>query len=197
MKQDQENITFRFIFKDGSEKIFPIEINPESYEIAFPKDIGVPEWTLRERILCPIQNCIHKKFCPIAFHLDRVIKLFDGVPSYEQVTVYVDTKERTYSKQTSLQAGAGSLIGIIMTTSGCHVLDKLRPMVYFHLPFATLEETEYRTFSMFLFAQFLRQKNGLSADWQMSYSAVYTMILYRLIKTLLRKLPNWKSLMPA
>lgn len=167
MKTEQENITFRFVFEDGSEKVFPIEIDSDSFQIIFPKDLVVPEWTTLEKISCPMTNCTAEHFCPIAFHLDKVIKLFDGVPSYEKATVHVETKSRTYSKHTSVQDGAGSLIGILMTTSGCYVLDKLRPMVHFHLPFATLDETEYRIFSMFLFAQFLRQKNGLTPDWQM------------------------------
>ena len=168
MKAKEENILFRFVFADGREKIFNIEIDPVSYQIVFPDEIPVPAWTLHENILCPMPSCTYKDFCPIAFQLDRVIKLFDGVASYEKVAVHVEAPNRTYSKQTSVQDGAGSLIGILMTTSGCYVLDKLRPMVYFHLPFATLDETEYRTFSMFLFAQFLREKKGLEPDWEMS-----------------------------
>jgi hypothetical protein len=167
MGNEQERITFRFVFENREEKSFPVEINPDSYQIILPEDIAVPEWTKREKILCPMTDCTYKDFCPIALQLDKVIKLFDGIPSYEKVTVHVETANRTYSKSTSVQSGAGSLIGVLMTTSGCYVLDKLRPMVHFHLPFATLEETEYRTFSMFLFAQFLRQKNGLLPDWQM------------------------------
>lgn len=168
MNRDKDFINFKFLFQNGVEKLFPIEIDSDTYQIVFEKDISIPDWITHEKILCPMPNCTNKHFCPIAFHLDKVVKLFDGDPSYEQVTVFVETKNRTYSKQTSLQAGAGSLIGILMTTSGCYVLDKLRPMVHFHLPFATLDETEYRTFSMFLFAQFLRKRNGLNPDWEMS-----------------------------
>jgi hypothetical protein len=149
---------------------------------------------LHENILCPKSNCTHKEFCPIAFQLDRVIKLFDGVASYEKATVYVEAPNRTYSKQTSVQDGAGSLIGILMTTSGCYVLDKLRPMVQFHLPFATLDETEYRTFSMFLFAQFLREKNGLEPDWKMSsLSELYDNII-KINKNLSKKIANLEKL---
>lgn len=163
-----EKIIYRFVFTEHGEKSFDIEINSETYQIILDENISVPDWTLHENILCPTQNCVHKNFCPIAYQLDKVIKMFDGFPSYEKVTVHVETTSRTYSKQTSVQSGIGSLIGILMTTSGCHVLDKLRPMVHFHLPFATLEETEYRTFSMFLFAQFLRQRLGIEPDWKLT-----------------------------
>lgn len=60
------------------------------------------------------------------------------------------TEERTYSKDTLLQQGLASLLGIVMTTSGCPVLEPLKPMVRFHLPFATLTETVYRMVSMCL-----------------------------------------------
>ncbi|MEW6653227.1 MAG: hypothetical protein AB1394_07130 [Bacteroidota bacterium] len=163
-----ETINFRFVFHDQSEKLFAIEINSDTYQIILPENISAPDWTLLKNILCPMQDCVHNNFCPLAYQLDKVIKMFDGIPSYENVTVHVETLNRTYSKQTSVQSGAGSLIGILMTTSGCYVLDKLRPMVRFHLPFATLDETEYRTFSMFLFAQFLRLRNGLEPVWKMN-----------------------------
>ena len=51
-----------------------------------------------------------------------------------------------------------------MATSGCPILNKLRPMVHTHLPFATIEETTYRSISMYLLAQFFRKKRGFKAD---------------------------------
>jgi hypothetical protein len=53
-----------------------------------------------------------------------------------------------------------------MPSSGCPILAKLRPMLRFHLPFATIEETEFRVFAMFALAQFLRYKYGKAPDWQ-------------------------------
>ena len=60
-----------------------------------------------------------------------------------------------------------SLIGIFMSTSGCPVMDKLRPMVRTHLPFATLEETVIRSLSMYLLAQYFIAKRGGKPDWDM------------------------------
>jgi hypothetical protein len=57
------------------------------------------------------------------------------------------------------------LIGVIMVTSGCPVMDKLRPMARFHLPFATAIETFYRAISMYLTAQFFVSRNGRKPDW--------------------------------
>jgi hypothetical protein len=55
-----------------------------------------------------------------------------------------------------------------MVTSGCPVLEKLSPMVRFHMPFATLEETRYRALSMYLTAQYIVYKNGGNPDWEMN-----------------------------
>jgi len=52
-----------------------------------------------------------------------------------------------------------------MASSGCRIMAKLKPMVKFHLPFSSLEETAYRAFSMYLLAQYYRYTNGLKPDW--------------------------------
>ncbi|MEI6305837.1 MAG: hypothetical protein WCP33_03350 [Deltaproteobacteria bacterium] len=54
-----------------------------------------------------------------------------------------------------------------MASSSCPALYPLRPMVRYHLPFATTKETEFRMVSMYLFAQFLRQQNSESPDWSL------------------------------
>jgi len=52
-----------------------------------------------------------------------------------------------------------------MVTSNCPVMDRLRPNVRFHLPFASEEETIYRAISMYLTAQYFRLRNGEEPDW--------------------------------
>ena len=55
-----------------------------------------------------------------------------------------------------------------MVTSGCPVLAPLRPMVRFHLPFATRLETIFRAVSSYLVGQYLRARKGERADWELS-----------------------------
>ena len=52
-----------------------------------------------------------------------------------------------------------------MAGSGCPILGKLKSMVRFHLPFATIDETEVRTISIYLMAQYVQYKKGLEPDW--------------------------------
>jgi hypothetical protein len=68
-----------------------------------------------------------------------------------------------------LQQGVTSLVGIYMVGSGCAILGKLKPMVRFHLPFTTLEETKYRVLSMYLLAQYLIARRGRRPDWRLEH----------------------------
>ena len=54
-----------------------------------------------------------------------------------------------------------------MVTSGCPIMEKLKPMVRHHLPFATTEETTYRVLSMYLMAQYFSYKHGKDPDWDL------------------------------
>jgi hypothetical protein len=94
----------------------------------------------------------------------EIVETFKDRLSHEQVSVEVVTGERTYRKSTTIQEGLSSLKGIVMTTSGCPVMERLKPMVRFHLPFATLEETSFRMIAMYLVAQYYRRQKGLAAD---------------------------------
>lgn len=117
--------------------------------------MSYPEWTELKNFKCP--NCLlvenEYKYCPIAVNIIDLIDFFK-TSSYPEVNVIVDTEIRRYSKHPSLQKGISSLMGIYMVTSGCLIMEKLKPMVRYHLPFATLEETSYRMVSMDLLAQY-------------------------------------------
>ena len=171
MKEDEIiKYNYRLVFEDGNEIIINLKIDSGSLTIILDEEIEKPDWTKHENFCCPDSSCktIHSTHCPLALNINKFIKMFSPIPSYEQITAYVETSHRTYTKKTSLQEAFGSLLGIIMPTSGCPTLGKLKPMVRFHLPFASIEETEYRVFSMYLIAQYLRNKNGKPTDWEMN-----------------------------
>ena len=54
-----------------------------------------------------------------------------------------------------------------MVASGCPIMEKLKPMVRYHLPFATLRETQYRVISMYLLAQYFKYRRGKKPDWEL------------------------------
>jgi hypothetical protein len=98
-----------------------------------------------------------------------VIDFFKDIFSFEKVDMTIRTARRDYFKHVPVHTAASSMIGIFMTTSGCPILDKLRPMVATHLPFASVKETTYRALSMYLLSQYMRYKRGETPDWDMKH----------------------------
>lgn len=160
---------YKFMFKSGEKKEFNIELDSVNLTLLQPGNKACPEWTKLNCFKCP--NCTlderQYEFCPIAVNMVDIIDYFGNYVSYEPVEVIVTAPERTYTKQVSLQHGVSSLIGIYMVTSGCPILEKLKPMVRFHLPFASIEETTYRAVSMYLLAQYCIKQHGGHPDWDL------------------------------
>lgn len=159
---------YKFVFNDKSSKSFEIKIDSETLDIIRDKK-DYPDWTKFEQFGC--EHCIIKnregQNCPVAMNLSDIIEFFTDTPSYEEAKIYVISNERQYAKKTSVQVGVSSIIGILMATSGCTHLAKMKPLVRFHLPFASLEDTEFRVLSMYLLAQYFRKKNNQSVDWEL------------------------------
>lgn len=163
-------LDFSFLFKDGKEKRVKIRIDEKTLNVIRPKIKIPPKWTELSNFKCPHCPIDESKFkyCPLAVNLNDVITDFTEFHSYEEVDVTIQTKARTYYKHTSLQNALGSLLGIVMVANDCPVMGKLKPMMRYHLPFATLEETDYRVLSMYLLAQYVIKKEGGKPDWEMN-----------------------------
>ncbi|MCF8240630.1 MAG: hypothetical protein K9J16_04525 [Melioribacteraceae bacterium] len=163
------DFTFKFVFDDKSEKVFDVHIEPKTLSLLRSDDSTPPEWTKLDNFKCshcPL-NSDEFKYCPVAVNLKDIINFFSDTPSYEKVNIEVVAEERTYKKYTSIQSGVSSLIGVLMVTSGCPVMGKLKPLIRFHLPFASIEETEFRAFAFYLIKQFIKLKKGDEPDWSM------------------------------
>lgn len=162
-------IVYRFRFGDGTMREFDLELDGETLELRTRPPGPPPEWAelpFRQCGNCPLTQQTHH-FCPIAANLSEVVETFGGRVSWERVDVDVQTQGRTHYKGGSLQEGLSSLMGIYAVTSGCPVLDRLRPMVATHVPFMTSEESTYRVISMYLTTQYYVVGRGGSADWKL------------------------------
>ncbi|MEK7210430.1 MAG: hypothetical protein AAB070_03335 [Candidatus Binatota bacterium] len=164
-------ITFHYRFKldNGLEKNFTIQLDHDTLSVVPAEKRSYPEWTelkFHQCPTCPLNEEQHKH-CPIAVNLVDVVEFFRDSISHDKADILVETEARGYAKQTTLQEGVSSIVGIYMVTSGCPTMDKLRPMVRTHLPFATMDETIYRVISMYLLAQYFLLKHGKEADWEL------------------------------
>lgn len=166
---------YTFRFADGSEKRFEVNLDPATLALIPPEESAKPDWTklsYHQCEQCPLKE--ETSHCPVAVNLAGLVESFKDTLSHEDISVMVETAQRTYSKQTSLQQGLSSIIGIYMVTSNCPVMDKLRPNARYHLPFASAEETMYRAVSMYLTAQYYRMKRGETPDWTLEHlSEIY------------------------
>jgi glutaredoxin len=164
-------IVYRFRLGDGSVREFEIRLDPVRYSMRREATGSPPPWAVLEFHKCP--HCpldpATTAHCPPAAALAPVIESFRQNVSFEEVDLEVTTPSREIAQRTSLQRALSSLVGLIMASSGCPVLDKLRPMVATHLPLATADEATIRILSTYLVAQLVRARDGLEPDWSLEH----------------------------
>jgi hypothetical protein len=159
-----EAVTFKYVFRleDGRVERFQIDLDDKLELNTVSSDGEKPDWALLDSNKCP--NCpldsATSPYCPAALGISELLYHFHGMNSTDRATVEVHTPARTYSKETDLQDGLFSILGVIMPTSGCPALKFLRPMARFHLPFSTIHETEVRSVSFYLLRQYFDDDPG-------------------------------------
>lgn len=166
------DIRYKFTF-DYTQRVEIIDLKFDDESFALIPDSIQREpaaWMDLEFHKCP--GCTLPAYpgalCPVAVNLGAVIAPFKDHFSYTKVTTVVSMRDRQIGKKTDLQGGVSSMMGLVMATSGCPMLDKLRPMAYTHQPFATMEETFFRAISGYLIAQFMRMKKGGRPEFNLS-----------------------------
>lgn len=167
-QQELIRYSYNFQFDDGSVKVFELLLDPRTLELRSGPNPAKPEWAklkFHQCENCPLGDDV--EYCPVAVNLATLIEEFKFNHSTDNAFVVVDGPERSYVKEATVQKGLSSIMGIVMVTSNCPILDKLRPMVRFHLPFASSLETIYRSVSMYLVSQYLEMKKGGSPDWSL------------------------------
>ncbi len=164
-------LTIRYAFTlPQSTREFLVQLRRDSLALVQTPRPHYPDWARLEYHQC--KNCplTAERFpqCPVAASMSDAVEYFENLWSFEEIGVEISVGTRTVRTRTAVQNALGSLTGIYMVTSGCPILDQLRPMAYSHLPFASLEETVYRALAMYSLAQVLRQRRGLTPDWEFS-----------------------------
>jgi hypothetical protein len=168
--EDEKPLKFHYIFKffDGSSTTAEIYLDPKTLDCTMPVD-DPPGWARLSFNQCP--NCPLKEdehpYCPISSNISHLINLFGDFSSSETAHVIVMTKQRDFSKSTTVREGLTSILGIYMVTSGCPVMEKLKPVVRYHLPFSSLEESVFKVVSMYLLIQYFLRKKGKRPDWDL------------------------------
>lgn len=129
-----------------------------------------PPWTRlvnQQCTNCPLAADKHH-YCPTAVDIAPVAEQFIHHQSIDRVDVTVHTPERSFHKNCDLQTALCALFGLMMASSECPLLARLKPLAYFHYPFATLEESVRHIIGNYLIGQYIRTNDDkYQPDWSL------------------------------
>lgn len=154
-------VTYRFFASDNERLSVELEFDEKTYRLKLPESATRPDWTRLDFERCP--NCNlpdNQPYCPAALAMAQFLPQFESKVSYEKAVVEVDMPTRSVVSKTTFQHGMAALIGLVLASSGCPRTRFLRPMAKTHLPFATDQETVFRTLAVHLLRQCVAAGSG-------------------------------------
>jgi len=165
----RETIRYTFTLPDNGKEVFDFHIDTQRLQLLGDPTIVLPRWTRLEFEQCencPLQPETHP-ICPLAASIAPIVNRFDGILSYQDVHIVVETPERRISQPTTVQRGIGSLMGLVIAASGCPHTAFFKPMARFHLPLASREETVFRATATYLLAQYFLASEGKGGEFDL------------------------------
>jgi hypothetical protein len=154
------SVTYRFFATDNELLKVDLTFDEKTYRLVIPEDAVQPDWVRLDFERCPNCNLPDQANCPAALALAQFLPQFESKVSFEKAVVEVETPTRTVVSKTTFQHGMAALIGLTMASSGCPRTRFLRPMARTHLPFATDQETVFRTLAVHLLGQYVAAGGG-------------------------------------
>jgi hypothetical protein len=157
--------TYIFTIPEMDSVSFTVSLDSVSHYIT-TCPVVPPEWSrlpYHQCTPCPLTVERHP-FCPVALAIADLVIAFRDTASYDQCTVACVSSERTVTKKTTVQEGLASILGLLMATSGCPIMDFFRPMARFHLPFSSVEESIFRIVAMYMLRQYYRRRPDERSD---------------------------------
>ena len=160
-------IEYAFELENGRKIGFKVLFNRVHENNKLPG--AYPQWTLlnyKKCLNCPLSEKDHL-YCPTAVDIKNVVGEFAEISSINEMNVVVRVQDRTIRKKCDAQTGLNSLLGLLMATSACPILSKLNSLAKFHLPFASFNETLYRTVGDYLIKQYIIKNDGGVPDFEL------------------------------
>ena len=158
-----------YVFKLDDGRTLDFQVDTERTGDGRADQAEHPFWTeleFQKCDLCPLSSS-EFSHCPAALDAKKITETFKNMISHLEVTLEVHTPERTYVKRCDAQTGLRALFGLVMATSRCPILSQLKGLAKTHLPFASVEETIFRSVGAYLIQQYLVQKRGGQPDWEL------------------------------
>ncbi|MBT7408140.1 MAG: hypothetical protein HN826_00415 [Methylococcales bacterium] len=158
---------FKYIFEFSDKESKEFTVHVDKNEQPEDEPTSLPDWTVlsyKQCSNCPLTESEH---CPVAKDIYKIVHTFSDVTSFEKVDVRVIGAAREYRKKCDAQTGLNSLLGLVMASSNCPILSRLKPMARFHLPFCSSDEVLIRTLSFYLMKQLFNYKEGDDCDMEL------------------------------
>lgn len=127
----------------------------------------LPPWTALDTHTCggcPLRADPTATHCPAAADLVPIVDALRDLKSFERAEVTVTLPGKVVRRETDLQELVRSVVGLVLATSGCPVLRRMKPLAAFHQPFASFEETLFRAVSLHLVRAWFDRRDGKPAD---------------------------------
>ena len=160
---------FRYTFTFDRQTRIELEVDESTDTSPEPVDVVIPDWVRLDKFRC--RGCAlpvgSRRTCPAAQALLPVVETFRNHVSYEPVRVQVQTDRLSFEATLPAPDAARSVFGQLLALCACPVLRQLRPLAFYHLPFATRQHTAFRFLGSYLIGQVLRRQQGLPADWDL------------------------------
>lgn len=142
---------YSLYLNDGSSHTIDIVLDPATQNCQQPPLVDQP-WTRLDCHRCP--HCPltpeNTPLCPLAARLAPLVERVGSLLSYDNVAVEVHDGMRTIRANVPASTAASSVMGLISASSGCPHTAFLKPLAWFHQPFASEEETVFRVLSSHL-----------------------------------------------
>jgi hypothetical protein len=160
-------IRYSFTFDPDTTLEFEVDEQVSTPDI---ESADLPPWLLLANHRC--EDCPSflddRHTCPAAVAIRPVVEAFSKRISFEDVDVRVDLHGVEIKAHVSTQEAVRCLVGLLLARSACPILEKLRPMAHFHLPFGDRQHTAFRFLGMHLVAQYLKARDGHRPDWELA-----------------------------
>ena len=165
-----------------------------------PKNTATaPQWTQLQHGQCQGCPLTGERTCPIAQNMAEAALEWRTLASFDKVNVSVAIDNHAITRiTTTAQQVLSSVVGIIIAASpGCPATKMLKPMVVFHRPFASQEESVYRALAnMALFYQLSPQTQTFKHFCLARYKTLHT-VNVGLVQRIRKENPHDESLINA
>jgi len=164
------NIGYTLRFKDSTET-FDYQLHPDTYELITQSNhdgpSSAPEWARLDHKKCshcPLDSQ-RQAFCPLAIQLHPLIDRLHQTSSIDEVELEMRRGTRRIIEATTLQEAVGFILEVVYPASGCPKTRLMRPQARFYIPSGSEEEKVYSITSMYMLAQYFREKTDGNGDF--------------------------------